>query len=318
MADLYDKLTRHQVYLEQVKAWIGNDYNDTLDVLNRRIDGILVDQVKDPIDMSAAEYRNFARRMSRQLDSTLTRSKSVMLADYQKFSAVDNQVLASILKSETSSRRRMPKDSIVWNATRKRPLGANGMTLDATLDAYYRSVKADVMTRLAAARVNGTTIRELRGDFSKTGKLLAKWKNQANTVIATSLQHVSSMTQHYYESLFYERYRWVAVLDERTTEVCRSLDGKTWAYGKGPVPPAHYNCRSKIVPVEGTKRNLPSSYFAWLKEQPRKFLADILGEKDARRVESGEATEKEFPKFMSSKRLPLDEFLNKLPIILTD
>lgn len=42
---------------------------------------------------------------------------------------------------------------------------------------------------------------------------------------------------------------YVATLDSRTTPICRSLDGKVFKRGEGPVPPIHMNCRSVRVPV---------------------------------------------------------------------
>ena len=44
-----------------------------------------------------------------------------------------------------------------------------------------------------------------------------------------------------------------AILDDRTTEICEALDGKTWAEDS-PMwdqfrPPNHYNCRSVLIPV---------------------------------------------------------------------
>lgn len=42
---------------------------------------------------------------------------------------------------------------------------------------------------------------------------------------------------------------YVATLDSRTTPICRSLDGKVFKRGTGPVPPIHINCRSIRVPV---------------------------------------------------------------------
>lgn len=46
-------------------------------------------------------------------------------------------------------------------------------------------------------------------------------------------------------------YQFVATLDSRTTPLCASLDGKTFAYAdsSAPRPPLHFNCRSTIVPV---------------------------------------------------------------------
>lgn len=44
-----------------------------------------------------------------------------------------------------------------------------------------------------------------------------------------------------------------AILDDRTTDICEALDGKTWAEDS-PMwdqfrPPNHYNCRSVLIPV---------------------------------------------------------------------
>ena len=39
------------------------------------------------------------------------------------------------------------------------------------------------------------------------------------------------------------RYRWISVLDSRTTDVCRGRSNKVYEVGVGPIPPAHPNCR---------------------------------------------------------------------------
>ena len=47
-------------------------------------------------------------------------------------------------------------------------------------------------------------------------------------------------------------YQWSSILDDRTSEVCRMLDGKVWERGEFAdrvKPPAHFNCRSVIVPI---------------------------------------------------------------------
>lgn len=40
------------------------------------------------------------------------------------------------------------------------------------------------------------------------------------------------------------RELYVAVLDTRTTAICRSLHGRVFPKGEGPYPPLHWNCRS--------------------------------------------------------------------------
>ena len=318
MADLYDKLTRHQVYLEGVKSWSGDDFNDTLNVLRRRLDTSFNAQAYNANlgNMTAAEYRKFYSRVQNNLNSVTARSSEVLMSDFKSFAKTDKQMLDAILRSEKGTRRRVPADSVIWNQASKRPMGANGMTMQETVNAYYAGMKRDILNRIRQGRVNGEDLSAVRADIN--GRLMTKFRNQANSLIATSYQHISSVIQSYIEAMFYERYRWVAVLDEKTTEICRSRDGKTWRYGKGPIPPAHYNCRSKIVPVEDDNRNIPASFYQWLKTQPEEVLTDIVGRQKAQSIIDGMATETQFPKFMNMKQIPLDKFKDKLSLILAD
>lgn len=44
-------------------------------------------------------------------------------------------------------------------------------------------------------------------------------------------------------------YQYSAILDDRTTEICRGLHGKKFKAGNQPVPPMHFNCRSIVIPI---------------------------------------------------------------------
>lgn len=47
-------------------------------------------------------------------------------------------------------------------------------------------------------------------------------------------------------------YQWSAILDDRTSEICRYLDGKIYDIGEISnkiKPPAHFNCRSVLIPI---------------------------------------------------------------------
>ena len=95
-------------------------------------------------------------------------------------------------------------------------------------------------------------------------------------------------------------YRWVSILDSKTSQICRSLDGQVFSFGRGPIPPAHPNCRSSIVAeIRGKWRkrddkgrfakddrvrpspsgDVPATmtYYEWLKQQPEEFQDDALG-----------------------------------------
>ena len=44
-------------------------------------------------------------------------------------------------------------------------------------------------------------------------------------------------------------YQYSAILDDRTTDICRGLHGKTFRAGDQPIPPMHFNCRSMLIPI---------------------------------------------------------------------
>jgi SPP1 gp7 family putative phage head morphogenesis protein len=131
------------------------------------------------------------------------------------------------------------------------------------------------------------------------GQLTQVADNQIITLVRTSINQVANAaSQQVYEGNqdITKKYRYIATLDTRTSAICRALDGKEFEYGKGPMPPQHFNCRSTTVPVidykaldippppEGKRASMDGpvpgnqSYGEWLAKQPRATQADALGE----------------------------------------
>jgi SPP1 gp7 family putative phage head morphogenesis protein len=81
------------------------------------------------------------------------------------------------------------------------------------------------------------------------GGLVNRTRAQNQAAINTALQHVSQGVAELVLRRRYSRYMWVSVLDNRTTSICRERNGRIYNFGAGPLPPAHINCRSHIVPV---------------------------------------------------------------------
>lgn len=111
-------------------------------------------------------------------------------------------------------------------------------------------------------------------------------------------------------------YRWVSILDSKTSQTCRSLDGRVFPFGKGPLPPAHPRCRSTIVAeVHGRflKRrddtrpsaagDVPAetTYYEWLKRQPAEFQDDALGVTRAALFRKGGLSAQQFAKLNLGK-----------------
>lgn len=120
-------------------------------------------------------------------------------------------------------------------------------------------------------------------------KLGTKLPNQARTVVATSLNNVSTAARAAFvtaNGLIFGEERYVAVLDTRTTLRCAGLDGEIFPVQTGPQPPIHYNCRSTRVPIPRSRfidpqaanlaagRNQTFSQF--LSSQPQSFRDEFF------------------------------------------
>ena len=139
------------------------------------------------------------------------------------------------------------------------------------------------------------TVRQL---VAAGGQATAVADNQIITLVRTSINQVANTaSQQVYEANqdITKKYRYVATLDTRTSSICRALDGREFEYGKGPMPPQHFNCRSTTVPVidyEGLGFDPPppakraskdgqvpadTTYGKWLKDKlPGETNADVL------------------------------------------
>lgn len=80
-------------------------------------------------------------------------------------------------------------------------------------------------------------------------------RRQAQAITRTAVNAFANVAKRQ----FYEANRdvfdeeiYVATLDNRTTPICRSLDGNRYPIGEGPIPPLHFNCRSlRVASING-------------------------------------------------------------------
>jgi SPP1 gp7 family putative phage head morphogenesis protein len=153
-----------------------------------------------------------------------------------------------------------------------------------------------IAKRLIGSLQFGEEAKTVRQLVAAGGQSTSVADNQVLTLIRTSINQVANTaSQQVYEANqdITKKYRYVATLDTRTSSICRALDGREFEYGKGPMPPQHFNCRSTTVPVIDPDILPPSttatraskdgqvpinqSYGEWLAKQPRSVQAEALG-----------------------------------------
>ena len=156
----------------------------------------------------------------------------------------------------------------------------------------------DKLARRLKGRLRFGQPGSLRQMAQAGGEVTAVANHQVMAMVRTSINQVANASsQQVYEANqdVTKRYRYVATLDSRTSPICQALDGQEFDYGKGPVPPQHFNCRSTTVPLidykglgipppkPGKRRSsdglVPANqtYGQWLSNQSKAVKADVLG-----------------------------------------
>jgi len=107
-------------------------------------------------------------------------------------------------------------------------------------------------TTAGQRRAAGIKESDINKIIASGGDLTQMTNKQITTIVRTSINQVANTaSQQVYEGNqdITKKYRYVATLDTRTSARCAALDGREFEYGRGPMPPLHFNCRSTTVPV---------------------------------------------------------------------
>lgn len=145
-------------------------------------------------------------------------------------------------------------------------------------------------------------VRELGPEVAGMTKRRAETMTRTAMLSAANEARDAQITA---DAELYKAVQWVATLDDRTTQTCGALDGKFFPLDSGKRPPAHWNCRSLVIPIlkslyemglsddpnesEGGDARLErETYEEWLKAQPEEVQDSILGQEKAELFRTGE------------------------------
>lgn len=325
---LFNLLFRHQVYLEGVKVGFASNFKRVISNLYDEFAKYIGQTQYDKLDgFTKAEINNFIRRFKLAQTHVYNQYTQQLIQLLKQFVSADlevsNAIYSAVSGKPASEKPSLQADSL-WATISNAPIPANGMTISQMLNGFTSTSITKVSQQLMMGYANGDSGRDTlaliagSNDAGFRDGLFTTFSNSNNSIIATALQHVSSILQSSIASEHYDEYQWVAILDSRTTLICRSRDGKVYVYGEGPLPPAHYNCRSKAVSLINGKElhNIPATFYAWLSNQPVDVLMDMLGSSMAARVIAGTPSVQDISISDVVIPLTLDQFRKKIAYIL--
>jgi SPP1 gp7 family putative phage head morphogenesis protein len=337
---LLDTLVRHQIYLEGVKSGYELKFNIYIEKLLKDVKSLINDIPYDTLDsMTKREMQKLSMSVKRLNLKLFNTYLNQLDKDLKAFMRTDKEVLSNIyvnlLKEDVpetvdqiteatpSESTAMVNDGLdviqeedddsglwawLWNGVV--PTGSSPEDMLILLTSYSALQLSQLIVRAVS---NGYSKKEIIEDLER---VISKVSISASSTLRTLIQYLSTGTQVTIEAGLFKRYQWISVIDNRTSEICQSRNLLIFEYGKGPLPPAHNNCRSKIKPVINNTPSQPTSYPTWLKGQPKSVQNYILGPVIGKQFRDGDINNSQLPSFKNAKPLTLEQFSGKLEDML--
>lgn len=356
-SDLYDATIRNQVMVEGLKAEEVRKFGPVLKEIDRSIrERLSGDELTE---FSRTRLERLLGEVDKLLLGLLNGFADQLDVDLVDIALYEAEFEAASLQAAAKAVPRgnvlvtfepaLPGIEAVKAAILTTPLSVRGADggklLKSFIAGWTQAERSKVVGAIRQGYFEGQTnaeiVRAIRGTRALRYKdgILATTERNASTVVRTAVQHVATqgrMATLSANSDVVTSVEWVSTLDSRTTQQCKSLDGKRFAIDKGPRPPIHPNCRSSIVPVtrltelfsEGATRAAKGdsgpgqvsaglSYYEWLKGQPAAFQDQALGKARAKLFRDGGLSAERFSELNLDRNfmpLTLDEMRRLEPL----
>ncbi|MDU1652651.1 MAG: minor capsid protein [Leclercia adecarboxylata] len=296
-----DAATRHQVYLQRFGSGLAGKAAKFIRKAIKR--------AKETVNEGLSQYAT--ARYQRQIE-TLRKDLGAIYGDMSEQQWLDlgefaqyefsfnSKLLGRIVKA--SVKLAEPSPEMIAAAVLADPLELavgsrrQAINIAGALSQFGSKKTADILSEIAIGSSLGETQRQIVRRLTSLG---VSHEEQVGSLVRTVTNHVASSARA--ETLkqnedILKGHRWISTLDSRTTPVCRARDRQVYPLD-GPKPPAHWGCRSSIVPVlkDEYQREIPgstrpsvgpdgveqvsskTSYGDWLARQPAAFQKEVLG-----------------------------------------
>ena len=302
-----DKAARLRGILAQLKQSLAGWAGDATELTATELQGLaelqsefVTDQLRKVLpagSRDAVRTVEISPQFAQSVVTTDPTQLNVVALSDDLFAAVQGAPATFSLTAAQGATITLPNGEVITKAFR-------GIAVDQA-ERFSQVVRNGLLTGETTPSIAKRLIGNLQfGEEAKTvrqlvaagGQATAVADNQVMALVRTSINQVAnSASQQVYEANqdITKKYRYVATLDSRTSSICAALDGREFEYGKGPMPPQHFNCRSTTVPIIDPDILPPStiakrasadgpvpintSYGQWLKDQPLKTQQDVLG-----------------------------------------
>lgn len=293
--DPLDTAVRHQLMIQRYGDFLAKESQPYIDRVLSEVAAVLSSETLESMPRRRVEA--LYKQINRIVDSSYAEWQGGLTKQLDMFGGYEKEFSAELLAMSASVELAQSKivDSFVDTLMNVKP-GVQ-ISIQEALAEFGVTTSRDIVRAVSDGHLAGETSQIVT---RRVADLAPMKRAQAGTLVRTMVNAIS--TQARQETLIdnadiLKGYKWVATLDSRTSLICASRDGMLFPLDSLTKPPAHYGCRSTIVPVVKDEYNIglsgerpalnadgvsqvsnKTTYGQWLNRQPAAFQDEILGD----------------------------------------
>lgn len=269
--NLEDAVLRHAIYVQRVAGGYVNQLIPFLEQARTDLEALIESNA-----YSEARRNVLLAQVNQIYSSATAKFSDAFLKNVDQFAIYESEFTGKMLRTYTTADIALPSEQALLMSVNSARMDApvNNLTIpkiltsrdlsEAEKQQIIRKAGKNITIRQATEQFitnRATAAQHSISDallFNKTKQEAAKdlvgvlnvTKAQADALIRTSVNLTSNTARNavYLENddvIEYSEY--VAKLDGRTTDICRSLDGSEYPIGQNPAGTLHWQCRSQAV-----------------------------------------------------------------------
>ena len=306
--DLLSRAIAHQIQIQRYGEGVSNQIVELLE----QSEADLVKKLRNRLDKIEARGFDLGPATTQRVRNLIVGTGEIVDNRYSKVYGTLKDEMVELAQSEAKYQIGEIEDAVGVTLEMELP-AANQLRSIVTAQPFEGAVMSQWAKKLAASEkesigqavrlglAQGETTEQIVQGLTSKGGGIFKSKANARAYTRTAVNHVSTHARvavHQENSSLIKGEQMIATLDGRTTPICRFQDGKIYPVGEGPRPPFHYNCRTTVVPVLKSWKEigidadeLPAStrasmngqvpatvtYKDWFVKQPAAFQREVLG-----------------------------------------
>jgi SPP1 gp7 family putative phage head morphogenesis protein len=246
-----DVATRHNVF---VQRFAGGQANEAAALLARMRKAVTARMERDPTEFQANRLNLLLRDIEGLTGNSMVQLGAQLDEAVTAFASSEALFSLELGQQTTTAIMQLPSDALVGQIVRSTPmaapLGPNAITIAEALADFGSTKSREIITTISDGMFLGDT---LDTTTRRVATLIdTRQTRQVDALVRTVMNHTANQASKAVmieNAALLEGEEWVATLDGRTTLICAGRDGTIYPVGLGPYPPAHWNCRSRRVPV---------------------------------------------------------------------